>query len=465
MSVERIEKSPIESELAISIPKSEYEPKLKSEMRKYQQKAHMKGFRKGKVPMSVIKKMYGKAMLAEVVNEMVQKQLGGYLQEEKLEVLGQPIPSKDQENYDFEDLQDFEFKFDVGVAPHFEVKGIEEDTQYNQYLVKVTDEMIDDELLGLRKKSGKEIEVDSDFEEADRFTFAARELEDEHGDLKKKGFETTFSTLLSSIEDESLQEKIKSIGKGEKIRFNIFTLEGDRSEDYVRKYLLNISEEEEELEVGEWYEAQVQQVNRIAPADLDEAFFEQAFQEKVKTESEARDLIKKNIEAYYQGQTDALMFKDFQDKLLELNKLTLPDEFLQRWLLVTNEELDEAQLETTYQGFSQNLTWTLIERAIQDKFDLKVEREEVRAVLKAQLLQYMGNYGLPENMMDEYVDKMMANQEQVEKAYQEKMTDKVFEAIRDQVTLENQYMDVDDFREKIESVQKQVSAKEKEEEE
>ena len=132
MSIIRTDKTEIEAQLAVSITKEVYEPKLKSELHTYRQKAHMRGFRKGKVPMSVIRKMYGKAMLADVVNEMVQKELGNYLEDEKLNLLGQPLPAEDQETFDFDlaALKDFDFKFDIGLAPDFELNGLSESTEF-----------------------------------------------------------------------------------------------------------------------------------------------------------------------------------------------------------------------------------------------------------------------------------------------------------------------------------------------
>ncbi len=459
MSVERIDKSPIETELAISIPKVDYEPKLKSEMRKYQQKAHMKGFRKGKVPMSVIRKMYGKAMLAEVVNDMMVKQLESYLKEQKLEVLGQPIPSEDQETYDFDSMEDFEFKFDVGIAPKFELQGLDKDTIHTQYLVKVTDEMVDEQLQDMRMNLGKEVSIESDFEDTDRVVFEAKELEEEAGSLKKKGFEASFVTLISDIANEDLRNEVKSAKVGDLVRFNIYTLEGERTDEYVRKYLLGITDEEADLEVGAWYEARIDDVKHIQPADLDADFFKKAFGEDVTTEDESRDAIKERIKKFHQVRSDALLFKSLQDRILELNKPDLPDEFLRRWLLLTNEELDVEMLDDSYKQFSQNLIWTLVERAIQEKFDLKVEAEEVREALKAQFLQAMGYYDLADDVLNQYVDRMMSNREQVEKAYTDLISDKVFETIRDQVTLEDEMMDLEDFNKKIEAVEKEVKGR------
>ncbi len=449
MSISRTDKTDIETQLAIHIAKDEYEPKLKSELQKHRQKAQMKGFRRGKVPMSMIKKLYGKAMLADVINNMVQTQLGTYLEEEKLKTLGQPLPAEDQESYDFDlnDLSDFEFKFDVALAPEFEVQGLSKETEFEQLVVNVTDEMVDQDLLAARKRAGKEVHPESDLQETDSVTFNAKELDGEA--LKKKGFETSFKVLISNIAADDLRQKILGASKGDSIRFNIFELEKDRDEKYVRKYLLNLEEDEMDRDVGQWFEGTIVDTLRIDPADLNEDFFEKAFGEEVTTEEEAREKIREHIQAFYDRQAEALMFRDFQEKLMELNSLTLPDKFLRRWLLSSNENLQEDQLEKEYPDFTKNLAWSLVEREIVENYELKVDVEEVREVLKRQLLQYMGNYPIPQETLDKYVDEMMQNREQTSKAYEEKLSDKVFEKIRDLVTLVPKPIDLEDFEQVI----------------
>ncbi len=454
MSVVRTDKSPIEAELAVVIARDDYEPKLKEELKKYQQKAHMKGFRKGKVPMSVIRKMYGRSMLADVINDMVQKQLGGYIQEEKLDILGQPLPSEDQQSYDFllSELEDFEFKFDVALSPELEVVGVDDGTTYEQNLVEVSDKMIDDDLEAARKRSGKEVHPESGVEEEDSITFEAIELEGD--EVKKKGFETTFKILVSQIDNQEVKDKVIGGKVGDKIRFDIFELEKDRTDDYVRKYLLNITDEEEDLVVGRWYEGRIKEITRIEPADLDQEFFDKAFPEQgITTEEEARGKIKEHIEKFYERQSEALLFKDFQDKLQVLNEVDLPDAFLKRWLLASNEELSQEQLDKEYPIFSRNLLWTLIERSIKNKYELKVEIEEVKEVLKAQLMQYMGGYQMQDAMLDEYVERMLGNQEQFNKAYEEKMSDKVFEAIKEHVNIEEKRVSLEEFQDLIKAAE------------
>ncbi len=450
MSVVRTDKSNHEAELAINITKDDYQPKLQEELKKYQQKAQMKGFRKGKIPVGVIRKMYGKAMLADIVNAMIEEKLRGYLESEKLDILGQPMPSNDQQIYSFnlDQPEDFTFLFDIGLTPQFEVAGIDGDTVFKQPKVEVTTEMIDKELDALRARFGDEIQQDSDFQDNDRLVLNAIELED--GKLKEDGLETSFQILISNIADETLREQVKAMKKGDVFQFDIFKLEPDRSEDYVRKYLLNLEKDEMDKKVGHLFEATISEVIRIVPAELNEEFFTKAFDEgQVMNEDEARNKLKEQIESFYNRQTEALLYKDFQTKLLELNSIELPDAFLKRWIVASNEKVGEAQLMHDYPDFSRNLIWSLIEKKIQERFDLQVGIDEVKEVLRAQIRRYFRNYPVSDEILESSVMRMIEDKEQVSRAYEESMSDKVFETIRANVAIQDDLISLENFKELV----------------
>lgn len=446
MSVVRKDKGNGEAELAVIINKSDYQEKLNEELKKYRQKAHMKGFRPGKVPMSVVRKMYGKAMLADVINNLIQEKMGSYIETEKLDLLGQPLPSSDQELYDFssEEESEYTFLFDVGLSPEFEVKGVEKSSNWNIPKVDVVDEIIDKEMNQLRKRLGNEIEIEDSIKDGDRLLLNAKELEGD--ELKKKGFETSFQILVNTIADETLREQVKGMKKGDKFRFDIYEIEPNRTEAHVKKYLLNLEEDEMDKEIGRMFEATISKVSRIAPAEMEPEFFEKAFGEGVvSSEEEARDSLKKQIENYYSRQSEALLFREFQDKLLALNEVKLPEPFLKRWLLASNEDLNEEQLEREYPEFEKNLIWTLIERKVKERYELKVEIDEVKGVLRNQIRQYFGNYPVTDEILDSSVERMMSDQQQFNKAYEEAMSDKVFEAIREHVTITDEMVSLEDF--------------------
>jgi len=444
MSISRTDKEPLQAELLVTIPKGQYVPKLDSELKKYQQKVQMKGFRKGKVPMSVIRKMYGKAVLADVVNEQVQSELSGYFEAEKLDILGQPLPSADQRNYDFglKNLEDFEFKFEIGLAPEFDLKGVSKETTFEKPVAIVSEQMIDDELLLARKRKGSDVHPDQDFTETDVLTIQAEEVRED----EEPPHQTEFKIMISRIADQDLSDRVLSGKKGDELDFDIFRLEKEASDQYVRKYFLNLQEDELEKEVGARFKGSITDITRIEPAPLDKDFFDAYFGEgNVSTVEEARNNIKEDIAAYYNRQSEALMFRDFQEKLLELHQIELPHDFLKRWLIEGNKDLDGATMEKEYDAFARNLVWTLIENKVKNQFDLKVEPDEVKEVLRARVMQYMGSYQFTPDMLDQTVNRLMGDQDQVRKAYEEKMSDKIFETILAEVTIKEKELDLEAF--------------------
>ena len=153
--------------LKVELSKEHYEAKLKSELNKYRKKAHIKGFRKGKTPMGFIKKMYGTAVLAEVINESLQTAVSSYISEEKLNILGQPLPVEQEEEltFDVNDLQDYNFSFELGLAPEFELQGIDSSSEFTRYVAEIPESMIDEDLSNARKRGGEQTSVEGAIEE------------------------------------------------------------------------------------------------------------------------------------------------------------------------------------------------------------------------------------------------------------------------------------------------------------
>ncbi|MBX2814379.1 MAG: hypothetical protein KTR24_00210 [Saprospiraceae bacterium] len=463
MSVAKIDKGELTSELKVVIEQSQYESKYNEELKKYRQKAQMKGFRKGKVPLSVVRKLYGRALLADVVNECVQSEMATYFEEEKLETLGQPIPAESQQPIDFElkTKGDFEFNFDIGLAPHVELKGLDDTSSFTMWSVTVPEDMIDEQMADLRKRAGERALVEDSIEEEDVLTFNAWELAD--GKRKVKGLETTFKIAMDLIEPLDIAAKLLASKQGDTIRFDIFKLEKDRDEDFVRKHLLQLDEDDLDREVGNDFEAEIIEVSRLQPAELNQAFFDKVFgPDKVSSEEEARGEIQDQIKSQYNRQAEALLYRDFQDRLMEMHSIDLPDAFLKRWLVISSEENTKETVDAGYEAFARGLRWNLIETQIQKKYELEVDQSDVRDAIKQQILGYMQGYPLGDEVLDSLVDRSMADEKQVRNAYQEKMGDLIFEKIRDLVTIVEEDVTVDELQEKMAEAQRTMSSGEEE---
>ena len=447
MNIAKNEIDALNASLHITIEPSDYTDKFNDELKKYKEKAQLKGFRKGKTPVSAIKKMYGKSILVETINNLLSSTLNDYIETEKLEVLGQPIPSEDQAevSFDIKEFKNFDFKFDLGLAPSFEVQGLDDTIQRN--VVEVPESIVTEELEMARKKLGTEIYPEDSIEDNDMITLHANELEGD--EIKKGGWETGFTLLVSLMEDEAKKEVLTK-KLGDALRFNIRTVEKDKDEKHVNKYLLNLDEGEEK-EIGDMFEGKIEKVSRIEPAALDQEFFDKYLgKENAETsEEEIRTMIKENISKHYVDQTKNILYKEIMDHLMAANPMDLPEEFLKRWLKMSNEEATDEVIATEFEAFAANMKWNLVRDKIESKFDIQVLPEDIKENFKRKIAGYFGGGPMQGIDLDQMAESMMKNQEQFRQVYDEEKADKLFASISSEMNVEEKAISLDDFRDLV----------------
>lgn len=445
--------------LTVEIPKEDYLPIFNTELRKYRKDARIKGFRQGKTPISVLKKMFGKAVLGEVINKILQEQLTDFMVNDSTEILGQPIPSDEQEQVEFDvrDLDDYSFKFDIGIAPSFEVQGLEEEA-FEKYAVEVADEMVEEEIQNLLQRNGEQTYPEDSIEEKDIVTLDVTELDGES--TKEGGVAHEFSVLVERLEDE-VKEAILQLKLGDQIKINPFQLEKDTTDTYARKYFLGL-EEEDVREVGDQFDAEITKVSRIAKGELNQDFFDKVFgPDQVSTEEAFRNKLKENIAKSYEAQAEALLYRDIQKRLLDSNALSLPDDFLKRWLLTSNENLSPDILEKEYPAFADNLRWTLIRGKLNKTFEIEVSQEEIRETFKNKIRGYFGGAGPTpdmESMVDSMADRMLQDEKQVNEIYEEVSSNKFFDAVVEKVEVKDKAISVEDFQAVIAEIEAERAA-------
>ncbi len=452
----------LNTQLVLTIAKADYEPKFKSELNKYKSKAHMKGFRKGKTPTALIKKMYGKPILVDVINEMVQNEVFNYIKENDIQTIGQPIPSEDQPEIDFNvnSLADFEFRFDLGLAPQFELQGLSKDSSFDYHKVQISEEFLDKQVEDGRIRVGERAAVEDTIKENDVINLDVNELD---GDaLKENGWAASFSLLVSTIGKEETKKEILTKKAGDVIRVNVFELEKDRDANFVRQQMLGVQENDGDVEIGEMFEATIKTVNRIQPAELNQEFFDKYMGPgKVSSVEEMKALIKEDYVKHYDKQADALVFRDFNDSLLEKNDLPLPDAFLKRWLKTSEQNVNQADVEEGYEDFAKSLKWSLIRGEMIKKFNLEVSDDEVFEGIKEQVRGMFRQYGMAD--ADELIvlntaNRMAENKEQMNKVYGEMMNEKVFNAIKEAITLNEKPIDREAFDDMLKAEREKMEA-------
>ncbi len=453
----------LNSILTVVVEKADYQPKFKSELNKYKNQAHLKGFRKGKTPISAIKKMFGKGVLSEIVNDLFQKELFKYIDQEKLNILGQPLLVKDQEQLDIDMkfMGDYELKFEIGISPDFELSGFDEKSAYTYYKVEVPNETIDKELDDLRQRAGTMTNPEDDIQENDTVTLAVKELEGKK--VKEGGVEGQFSILMDRIAKKKVKKEFLSKKKGDTLEVNLFELEDLSSgkaspedpEAFVRKYYLNL-EEGDDREINPTFEASIVDVMRREDAEMDQAFFDQVFGEnKVKTEEEARELMRTDYEKHFDLQADSLLYKTVSDDLTDKHALPLPDNFLKRWLETTNEKVSEQKIEEEYDKFARQMQWTLVRSKLVEKFEIKAEESELADKVKASILPYLGYMqNMDDGMLNQFVERTLNDPNQYSKYYEEVVSEKLQGAIKEAVSLKEEVVTKEKFEELMAEAQK-----------
>lgn len=452
MNITKNEIDALNASLHITIEPSDYEVKFNSELNKYRSKAQMKGFRKGKTPMSTIKKMYGRSILAETINNILGETLNTYLTEQKLETLGQPIPSDDSEIVDFDvkNLGAYKFDFDLGLAPEFEVEGLE--VGIERKVIDIPEEVVTEELDLARKRFGNEIFPEEDIEDNDLITLSAVELDGDK--VKKKGWETGFQILVRDMDDE-VQKEVLKLKKGDDFDFNIRTVEKDKNEKHVNKYLLNLDEDEEK-EIGDMFRGTIDKVSRIAPAEMNQDFFDKyKGEEGVETsEEKIREEIRASIASHYDTQTKNLLFKDIMDHLMESNQIELPVAFLKRWLKLSNEDATDEVIEAEFDAFSKNLKWNLIKGKLEKKYEIQVLPEDIKEGFKNRISGYFG--GNPQGIdLDQMAESMMKNQDQFRQVFEEEKAEKLFQAISEDMNIIENNVSLEEFKALVKKINEQ----------
>ena len=464
MNIEQHSVDNLNATITINITKDDYQSQFKSELTKTAAKAQMKGFRKGKTPLSVVKKMYGKGILSDAVNNTLQTALSDYLKSEELDILGQPIPSDDQDgdlDFDVNNLIDYEFKFDIGISPKVEVVGVSAKDTYNIDKIKIDDKTIDEELENAQKRLGEQSHPDGAVLAGDIIKIQAEELDGKKA--KENGWATEFSVLVDSLTDK-YNKKVLKLSKDDSFSFDVNDLEKSKGEDYVKKYLLNVPKTEEGQEepvIGNKFEGKIVDIARLVKAELNQEFYDKYFGEGlVSSDKEARAKVEESIGGHYQNQALQLMYRDIMDKLVADTKVELPETFLKKWLQLTNEKLSAEEIDKDFPGFLDNMKWTLIKSELAKKFEIEVSPEDIREAMTAKVRNYFGQYGqqMDDTMLNEVMGKMFQNQEEVNKTYEELQAGRVFKKIGETIKQKDVKISLDDFNAKVKAVNEKQQA-------
>jgi trigger factor len=436
----------LNSVLTVKINPEDYKERVEKAIKAQAKKAKLPGFRPGMVPAAHIKKMYGKSILVDEVNNILNDTLSSYITDNKLEVLGQPLPKIDDSkefNWDFTD--DFEFVYELGLAPEFDLEFTSKD-KLTYYQVKVDPETLASRITNLRKSYGKmsnpDVSADEDVLYADLKQLSA------DGSVFEGGINATASVRLDQVSDSKIKKSLIGLKKEDVVDVDLQKA-FDGNSTIIAK-VLNISEEDAQ-DLKSKFQLTVKNINRLEEGDLNQEFFDKIFgAEVVKTEDEFKEKIREELESMMVQNADQKLQADMLQFGLDKVKLSLPDEFLKRWLKATNEKLSDDELAQGYDDFARNLRWTLIENKIIKDNKLEIKYEEVFAAAKNRLDSQFRMYSpqpLSEEQLGQYTAQFLQNKENANRIFEEVKAQHVFEYLKGVITLDKKDILYDKFLE------------------
>ena len=431
--------------IKIEIGQSDYAEQVEKSLKNIRKKANIPGFRKGMVPMGMIKKMYGKQALAEEINKLVSEKLYHYIQENKLNILGEPLPNQtEQKAIDFNTQEEFEFCFDVALAPEIKIELSKKD-KLPYYKVKIDDEMVSKQLDAYRANFGSYDKVD-EVEEKDLVKGVIAELE--NGAVKEGGIVVEDAILMPSyIKNEEERKKFLGAKNNTVVIFNP-NKAYDGAEAEIAS-LLKI-DKSKVAETTSDFSFEIKEITRHKDAEMNQELFDKVFGEGIVTsEEEFKNKIVEALTEQYVPQSDFKFLEDAREMLVgKVGELKFADSILKRWLLVANEKNTPEKVEEDYPQIIKDLTYHLIKESIVKDNVIKVEDADVetfaKRVAKSQFAQY-GMLSVPEDVLDNYAKDMLKNKQTLQNIIERAVEEKIAAWLKEQVELEEKEVSTEEF--------------------
>ena len=437
--------------LVVKMAKDDYAPSVEKELKKHQKQAVLKGFRPGTAPMSMIKNLYGKSILADEINRLASKGLYDYLQDNKIDIIAQPLPSDSiASDIDIENGENFTFAFDLGLAPQFEF-NISSKDKMDKYNITVDDKEVDKEIDSLAKRYGSLDSVDT-VEEKDIIYAQVTEL-NANGEALEGGVSSKdISMTAELIQDADTKKQLLACKKEAQLTLDIFKLFNDNKAMVAST--LGISQEAA-ADLNPNFSVNITDIKRQMPAAVDQSLFDKVMGEGVVADLDAfKQKIKENLETYYQSESDQQVEHMITHLLADKHNVPLPDAFLKRWLLSNKEEHYSADnVDERYINESKVLKDILIREKAAAQFNITIERQDIEDASMGYTLSLFRNYGL-QNPDFEFVKKF-SDDSLKKREYVEQMNDiairrKVYNEVKTIVTFNEKTVDIEAFYKIIE---------------
>ncbi len=430
--------------LKVQIIKADYDEKVESVLKDYRKKATIKGFRPGMVPIGMVKKMYGKAVLIDEINKLVTENIQKYLTDEKVEILGDPMPKADeQEKFDFDTQDDFTFTFELGLAPVIDLK-ISKKNKVSQYEIIIDEKMKNDYLENYTRRYGELRKADST-EEKDMIK-GSMEAVDKDGNVVAEGISVPDTSIgIDIIKDKKIRKQFTGIGVNDSVDFDV---KKAFPNDTEIAGLLHIKKEEVEG-IDSNFRFTVREISRFHPAEVGKELFDRIYGEGVVTsEEEFLKKIEEEITINLKRESDYKLLMDVKNLAIEKADFELPEEFLKRWLLRVNENTTEEQIEKEFESFKKDLRWQLLRNKVAKDNEMKITEEELlreAAIITRYQFQQYGLFYATDDQINNYAKETLKREEDAKRIADKILDEKVIAVLQELVKLESKSISVEEF--------------------
>jgi len=427
-----------EALIKVKVIEEDYQQGVQQKIKEYSKKASLKGFRPGKVPPGLIRKMYGQSFLIEEINRLLSESLTKHLRESDLQFLAEPLPVKETfESIQWDNQKEFEFHYNAGYASEFELK-IDKKIKVEHAKIKVDDSVLNETVENLQQQFGTP-DVAEEVAEKDS---VVGKLISEPLEIER---ELTIDTKNLS---KAGLKKFTGSKVGDKVAIDA---KKSFDDDEYLKRIAGMTEEDLKTAKNK-FDFEVSGITRTIPAEVDQDLFDKTFGKgNVESKEAFLDKIKETISSNYDRESDQFFNYKLKEQISDKAKITLPDSFLKKWLLETNEQMTEELLETEYEMYSKELMWSLISSKIAKEKEIKVEHEEVVEEAKSQILAQFGGYAMAEQLadqMDQFADNYLKgeNGDNYMKVYNQVQNKKILDFAKENVTVKEKEVSLDDFK-------------------
>lgn len=430
--------------LKVQIVKNDYEDKVETVLKDYRKKANVKGFRPGMVPIGLIKKMYGRAVEIDEINKVVTESIQKYITDEKLEILGDPLPKADeQDKIDFDSQEDFTFTFELGLSPVVDLK-LSKKNKVHEYEIAIDEKMRKDYLENYTRRYG-ELRKSDAIEDKDVIK-GKLEAIDNDGNIMAEGPSVEETSLgIDIIKDENIKNEFIGKKLNDTIDFDLKAAFPNDTE------IAGILHKKKEEVPGLWarYRFTVADISRFFPAELGQELYNKIFGEGVvNSEEEFMKKIEDEISHNLKRESDYRIMIDVKDLAMEKTDLQLPEEFLKRWLIRVNEKTTEEQIEKEFDSFRKDLKWQLIRNKVARDNEVKITEEELQKeaenITRYQFQQY-GLFYATDEQISNYAKETLKREEDAKRIAEKILEEKVIALIKDLVKLEPKSIPVEEF--------------------